>query len=155
MQKLNVTTAVSGDCQEIRRRLFAEYADTKRVTTLRLPLSEFAIPGNLTLEKDIELCAWVTRDAENINEELRVDFRAASGERLFPALHGTLDVYPDDAATIIELKAQYEPPLGMLGLAIDTTVGYLIAERCMSQFLRDIATQLTTATATPAGVGER
>ena len=155
MQKLNVTTTVPGDCQEIRRRLFAEYADTKRVTTLRLALADFAIPGNLRLEKDIKLRAWVTRDAENINEELRVEFRAASDERLFPALHGTLDVYPDDAATIIELKAQYQPPLGMLGLAIDTTVGYLIAERCASQFLQDIATQLITTSATAAGVAER
>jgi hypothetical protein len=54
-----------------------------------------------------------------------------------------LSAWPLSASeTQLEIEGVYEPPLGVVGTAIDTAVGHRIAEASVYRFLEDIVEQL-------------
>lgn len=144
MQKLRASVRIPGDALALRQRLEAEFLNRNKSFRIHIALKDFAIPGDLVLEKEILLHARLVRDELNLNNDLQVEFRASTVTNLFPTFRGVLDVYPAEyeSESILEVVGSYEPPLGMIGLAIDTTFGYLIAERSIKDFLRDIAGEL-------------
>lgn len=144
MQKLRARVALPGDAFALRRRLEAEFLNRNRLFVLRIALADFGIPGDVVLGKEVLVHARLVLDGVGLSNHLQVDFMPVTGSNLFPTFRGTLDVYPAEhgAETILELLGSYAPPLGILGLAIDTTFGYLIAERAMTDFLRQVALEL-------------
>jgi hypothetical protein len=68
-----------------------------------------------------------------------VEWRAAGQPGLFPAMKATLSIYPlSFTETQLELKGHYEPPLGLLGGAIDALLGQRIAEASVHRFTRAV-----------------
>ncbi len=72
-------------------------------------------------------------------------WEAAKMPRLFPLMKAELSVYPlTSTETQLDLFGNYEPPLGILGSAIDAVVGHRIAEASVHQFIEDVAAYLRT-----------
>lgn len=71
---------------------------------------------------------------------IALHWQASSSARLFPFMRAELECYPLTATeTQLELRGEYEPPLGLLGGAIDSLVGHRIAEAGVHSFLGDVA----------------
>ena len=63
--------------------------------------------------------------------------------RLFPLVKANLSIYPLTATeTQLDFKGLYEPPLGLLGKAVNAMVGHRIAEVCVHRFVSDVARYL-------------
>lgn len=68
---------------------------------------------------------------------------AASSPSLFPSMQAKLSVFPlSRGITQVELEGTYDPPLGLLGDAIDAVLGHRIAEASVLQFVRDLCAYL-------------
>jgi hypothetical protein len=73
--------------------------------------------------------------------ELR--WRALANPGLFPTMNGVLTLYPlSSTETQLDLKGNYEPPLGTVGVVLDALAGHRIAEACVHQFITDVAERL-------------
>ncbi|MEO6025956.1 MAG: hypothetical protein ABIR79_03715 [Candidatus Binatia bacterium] len=72
-----------------------------------------------------------------------LEWEAARRPRLFPLMHAKLAVYPLTATeTQLELVSRYDPPLGVIGAAVDALVGHRIADATVHRFLNDVAAHL-------------
>ena len=70
-------------------------------------------------------------------------WQAADSPGLFPAMNGELRVYPlSFSETQVELVGSYDPPMGVLGSAVDAVVGHRIAEASVHRFVRAIVEKL-------------
>ena len=68
---------------------------------------------------------------------------SVSSPSLFPRMIAKLSVYPlSREVTQLEFEGTYDPPLGLLGDAVDAFVGHRIAEASALQFLRDVSALL-------------
>jgi hypothetical protein len=82
---------------------------------------------------------------------LPITWQSAANPSLFPRLKAELLVYPlSGHETQLELEGTYDPPLGILGDAIDAMVGHRIAEASVLHFLRDVAARLQADIGTTA-----
>lgn len=69
-----------------------------------------------------------------------VSWEAAAHPRWFPLMDGVLSIYPLTATeTQLDFSGRYDPPLGVLGEAVDALVGHRIAEASVHRFVADVA----------------
>ncbi len=74
---------------------------------------------------------------------IRLSWKAASAPQLFPTMDAELFVYPITATeTQLDFRGQYEPPLSIIGRAIDAVVGHRIAEATVHHFVSEVADYL-------------
>ncbi len=74
---------------------------------------------------------------------LRFRWQAAENPRLFPRMTANLRIYPITFnQSQLVLEGKYEPPLGLLGKAIDTIVGHDAAEVTTQHFVTEVAKYL-------------
>jgi len=74
---------------------------------------------------------------------LPIEWRAARASRFFPQMKATLAFYPiSGGETQIDLLGDYQPPLGLLGEAVDAVVGRRVAEATVHRFVQDVALRL-------------
>lgn len=74
---------------------------------------------------------------------LAVRWRASHRPGLFPTMTAELKLYPlSPHETQVDLEGTYQPPLGVLGGAIDAALGHRVAEASVHRFVDDIATRL-------------
>lgn len=72
-----------------------------------------------------------------------ISWQAANRPRMFPLMSAQLTVYPLTATeTQLDFLGRYEPPLGVLGDAVNAVVGHKIAEASVHRFVADIAQYL-------------
>jgi hypothetical protein len=70
---------------------------------------------------------------------------------LFPFMNAELLVYPLTAKeTQLDFSGHYEPPLGVLGEALDAVVGHRIAEASVHRFIQNVAAYLRSELSNPA-----
>lgn len=106
--------------------------------------------GGIELGTDVEIS--VRQIEERPNEAtstprtcLQLEWEAAKRPHLFPLMHAELAIYPlTPSETQLDLSGRYEPPLGVLGSAVDSIVGHRVAEACVHQFVTDVAAYLRT-----------
>lgn len=69
-----------------------------------------------------------------------ITWKAAARTALFPIMNAELSVYPlTGTETQLDFSGHYDPPLGVLGSAIDAAVGFRVAEASVHRFLTDVA----------------
>jgi hypothetical protein len=93
----------------------------------------------------IEVVGFCESEGSGYRHEARIKLRwhAAEGAGLFPTMNAELAAYPlSSTETQLDLTGSYEPPLGLVGVAIDALVGHRLAEASVHQFLVDVAEQL-------------
>ena len=74
---------------------------------------------------------------------IELEWEAAKAARLFPFMKGRLSAYALGAReTQLDFEGDYEPPLGLVGSALDSVVGHRIAEASVRRFITDVATHL-------------
>lgn len=74
---------------------------------------------------------------------IHLEWEAAKMPRLFPLMHAELLIYPlTSTETQLDLEGKYEPPLGIIGSALDAAVGHTIAEASVHRFISDVAAYL-------------
>lgn len=95
---------------------------------------------------DITLAAVTERPADVKSPRmttLSLEWEAARRPRLFPFMHAKLVVYPlTSTETQLELVSRYDPPLGVVGAALDALVGHRIADASVHRFLSEVAAHL-------------
>ena len=71
---------------------------------------------------------------------LELSWQAARRPELFPVMRASLRVYPlTPTETQLDLEGTYDPPLGLLGDALDAVALNGLAEQSVTGFLRDVA----------------
>lgn len=74
---------------------------------------------------------------------VRLAWKAAQASSLFPAMEAELSIYPlSSSETQLDLRGQYQPPLGAVGGAVDAVLMHRVAEASVHRFLRDVCEQL-------------
>jgi hypothetical protein len=72
-----------------------------------------------------------------------VVWEAAHRPGLFPLMEGELSIYALTATeTQLDFLGRYDPPLGIVGDAVDAVVGHRIAEASVHRFIADVARHL-------------
>ena len=72
-----------------------------------------------------------------------IEWSAVQRPALFPIMKAELSVYPLTATeTQLEFVGRYEPPLGIVGGAVDATVGHRIAQASVHRLVTDVAQYL-------------
>jgi hypothetical protein len=115
-------------------------ADGQIEIPLRVPLDDFGLPGDLSLERNVIASVEKRRDAENLNDEFGIEWGPSQGH-VYPTFHGRIIACAQvgEEPPYLELDGTYEPPLGATGEAFDATIGHLIAQRTAQAFIADVA----------------
>jgi len=89
-----------------------------------------------------ELPAGVTSGPRT---RIQLEWEAAKRPHLFPFMRADLAIYPLTATeTQLDFAGHYEPPLGVLGSAMDSIVGHRVAEVSVHRFVTEVAAYLRT-----------
>ena len=98
------------------------------------------------VSKDVEILVKYCSEIESKSiNKMTIEFvwKAAEASGLFPVMTAQLDIYPiTKTETQLDFHGQYEPPLGVMGKAIDAVLGHRIAEASVHQFLNEVAAYL-------------
>lgn len=79
---------------------------------------------------------------------IHLEWEAAKATRLFPLMKAELSAYAlGGTETQLDLDGHYDPPLGLVGDAVDAVVGHRIAEASVQRFVSDVAAHLRKALA--------
>jgi hypothetical protein len=115
---------------------------------LRVDLGGFGVDAEIKISvKSIE---------ETVSEvmsvpvtKLKIEWEAASMPRLFPLMSAEISVYRlTGTETQLDFFGLYEPPLGVLGKAMNAMIGHRVAEASVHRFLSDVAGHLREKVAT-------
>lgn len=72
--------------------------------------------------------------------------------RALPAFSGTLEVAEhDDGTTTLQVAGIYRPPLGLVGIIVDSAIGHRVAEASIEHFVGALARRLDRASVQRAG----
>jgi hypothetical protein len=72
-----------------------------------------------------------------------IEWKAAQRPALFPVMRAELSVYPLTATeTQLDFLGRYDPPLGVVGGAVNAVVGHRIAEASVHRLVADVANYL-------------
>jgi len=72
-----------------------------------------------------------------------VSWEAAAHPQWFPLMDGELSVYAlTSTETQLDFLGRYDPPMGLVGDAVDALVGHRIAEASVHRFIGDVARYL-------------
>ncbi len=106
--------------------------------------------GALKVTTDIEIAVQQVEETPKAGKQspgMRVtfDWKAKEQTRLFPLMHASLAFYPlTTTETQLDFAGHYDPPLGIVGTALDAVVGNRIAEASIHRFVTEVAQYLRT-----------
>jgi hypothetical protein len=118
----------------------SEATDPGTEVHLRVDLGPIEIGAGVT----VEVKSWAKRiDPLAPRSTFELTWRATRASRAFPELRAELAIYPLSATeTQLDLTFDYQPPLGLVGEAIDALAMHHVAEASFERFLRDVAAHL-------------
>ncbi|MEP6601470.1 MAG: hypothetical protein ABJB49_06610 [Nitrospirota bacterium] len=141
--------------QQVRDKLSADallvfQAATKAATSRAQSVaSELRVDlGGVTVETEIRIAV------KNIEETIpgaktdpstciELEWEAAKMPHLFPLMKAELSIYPlTSTETQLDFSGIYEPPLGVIGRAVDGIAGHRIVDASVHRFVSDVAAYL-------------
>jgi hypothetical protein len=132
----------------VRREVLADPSSLFRSATAGGKASQLHVRiGALELGAEIAIEIRGTDETSGTSERpvttLALEWHAVRSSSLFPLMKATLSLYPlTPTETQLELTGTYEPPLGILGEAIDSIALSRFAQASVATFIREIATHL-------------
>jgi hypothetical protein len=135
----------------LRRDALAVFRNATRVATSRAHsvASELRVQlGGLEVGAEIAIAVQGVEDSpagagSPPSTRLLLAWEATRAPSLFPLMQAELLLYPLTATeTQLDFSGRYEPPLGLLGSAVDAVVGHRIAEASIHRFVSDVAEHL-------------
>ena len=139
-----VRDALTGDAVSVFR-------DATRAATTRAESVGSALKINVAgIEIGKEIAIAVQRVEESTQgapgapvTRLQLSWEASSAPTWFPLMKAELAIYPLTATeTQLDFSGSYEPPLGVLGSALDAVAGRRIAEASVHRFVGEVAAYL-------------
>jgi hypothetical protein len=99
----------------------------------------FAVREELRIDKEVEI--WIGEAYHGSGKtRLPMSWKATGPGRLFPSLDADLEVAGIGAGrTQLAISAQYDPPLGSIGRALDRALLHRVAEATLKDFLDRVA----------------
>jgi hypothetical protein len=95
----------------------------------------FAVHDELRIDKEVEIWIGVAHHASR-QTRLPISWKATGPGRLFPSLEADLEVAGiGPSRTQLAIGAQYDPPMGSLGRALDRALFHRVAEATIKDFL--------------------
>lgn len=77
---------------------------------------------------------------------IHLEWEAATLPHLFPFMKAELAIYPlTPTETQLDFSGVYEPPLGVLGSAMNAVAGHRLAESSVHRFVSEVAQYLRTS----------
>jgi hypothetical protein len=104
--------------------------------------------AGLEVGAEIELAIGIIQEVEtrgyaSKTTRIPVAWQAAQRPQLFPLMDGELAIYALTATeTQLDFLGRYDPPLGLLGEAVNAVIGHRIAEASVHRFIADVAQYL-------------
>ena len=101
--------------------------------------------------REIDITVGVAHEATAIalrpaRTVIPIEWKAAERPGLFPLLQGQLEIYPLTATeTQLDFNGEYDPPLGVVGDAVDAAIGHRVAEASVQRFVADVGAYLRKA----------
>jgi len=139
----------------VRDALVANALEIFRAATRAAASRAHGVASQLRVEiGGIELGTDIEIDVREIEERptatastprtcLQLEWEAARRPHLFPFMRAELAIYPlTPSETQLDFSGRYEPPLGVVGSAMDAIVGHRVAEASVHQFVTDVAAYL-------------
>lgn len=75
--------------------------------------------------------------------QVPITWKASFAQRLFPVMHGKVELAPVDTLTTrLTISGMYEPPLGRLGKELDDALMHRVAEGTVKELAHSIAERL-------------
>lgn len=101
----------------------------------------------IEVSKDISIRIGTIREEEGPRNSrvthVELEWEAKESPGLFPIMKADLSIYPlSSTETQIDLRGNYEPPMGVFGGAIDAVVGHRIAEASVHRFVSAVVDRL-------------
>lgn len=149
---IRVFDYVNQPYEAVRDRLVADsiavFRDATKVAALRastvaselhVTIAGIEVGAEIAITiKSVESAPKTVTSPETTKIELQ--WEGAKMPRLFPFMSAKLMIYPLTATeTQLDFIGEYEPPLGIVGGAIDAAVGHRIAEASVHHFVKDVA----------------
>lgn len=109
--------------------------------------------GGLEVAADVAITVYRVEDVEQgplggPATEVELEWEAAQMPGLFPLMSARLWAYAlTGTETQLDFDGIYQPPLGLVGAALDAAVGHRIAEASVHRFVTDVAAHLRTSLA--------
>ncbi len=102
--------------------------------------------AGIEIGKEIEIVVTGEAEVESARKErveLTLEWKASKSPGLFPVMQGTLAAYPITMTeTQLDFSGHYDPPMGLMGKAIDALVGRRIAEASVHSFVSEVAAHM-------------
>ncbi len=139
-----VRDALKADALTVFRNATKVAADRARTVASELHVNvagieigtDISISVNSIVEREKKVMSPVTTSIE-------LEWESSKMPHLFPLMKAELSVFPlTSTETQLVLAGDYEPPLGLLGNAVNAVVGHRIAEASVHQFITDVAVYL-------------
>src|SRR5688572_27787934 len=106
---------------------------------------EVSVAG-LRVSKDVTIRVGAIREEGSVHARVthvELEWQAREQPGLFPIMKADLRLYSlSPTETQVELSGDYEPPLGLLGGALDAVVGHRLAEASVHRFVRAVVERL-------------
>jgi hypothetical protein len=120
-------------------------------------LAEVGFGGRaVRLERQVEISVGKPRFFVSRLLLLPLTWKVTSGDGLFPSLESDLELAPlGPSRTQLAINANYRPPLGVLGRALDRALLHRVAEATLKNFLDRVAEQLVRFASGLESVQER
>lgn len=101
-------------------------------------LAEVGFGGEVRVERRVALTfgAPIRMPSKTV---LPIRWSAVGASGIFPSLEADLEIAPIGRRTQLAMSARYDPPLGVLGRAIDRAVLFRVAEATLKDFLDRVA----------------
>lgn len=138
----SVRDAVRADAAGILQRatMMAEKRGGEIVAALEVNIA------GLRVSKEVVVRVGAIREEGSVHSRVthvELEWQAREQPGLFPAMKADLRIYPlSPTETQIDLEGDYEPPLGLLGSAVDAVVGHRLAEASVHRFVRAVVERL-------------
>lgn len=142
-----VRAALTADSKQVFRS--ATTAAASRAHDLAAKL-EVRIAG-VDVGREIDITVGVAHEVQAIalrptRTVIPIEWQAAESPGLFPLMKGQLEVYPLTATeTQLDFSGEYDPPLGVVGDAVDAVIGHRLAEASVQRFVADVGAYLRKA----------
>jgi hypothetical protein len=139
-----VRRALSGNAVAVFRNATKGAAQRAETVASELHVKLAGIEIGADIEIAVDSVEEVPDDSKkSAITRIELEWTASRMPRLFPLMKAELTVYPlTSTETQLALEGNYEPPLGLIGSAVDLVVGHRIAEASVHQFIKDIAVYL-------------
>ncbi len=101
----------------------------------------------IEISKDISIRIGTIREEEGPRNSrvtlVELEWEGKESPGFFPTMKAELTIYPlSPTETQIDLRGHYEPPMGIVGGAIDAIVGHRIAEASVHRFVSAVVERL-------------